>query len=69
MDIVTVTRVQIMDEAVCISDSADKFGKGINPSILLPAIVRYKGRLISELYSDNRSWRRKILNTNLINST
>ena len=32
---VMVTRVQIQDEAVCISNSANIFGKGIN-SIIFP---------------------------------
>ena len=42
----TATRVQILNEAVCISHSGDTFGKGMNPTILLPAmgnIVRQTG--------------------------
>ena len=31
---VTVTRVQIQDEAVCISHSANALGKSMNPTIL-----------------------------------
>ena len=41
----TVTRVQTLDETVCISHSADTFGKGMNPVILPPAIGKYQGRL------------------------
>ena len=33
----SATRVQILDEAVCISHSADTVGKGMHPTILLPA--------------------------------
>ena len=33
-----VTRVQIMDKAVCISFIANAFGKGMNPSILSSAM-------------------------------
>ena len=34
----TVTWVQILDEAVYISKSANTFGKGMNPIILPPAM-------------------------------
>ena len=37
-----VTRVQNLDEAVCISYSADTFETGMNPSILTPAMSKYK---------------------------
>ena len=30
----TVTRFQILDEAICISNSANIFGKGMHPTIL-----------------------------------
>ena len=33
----TVTRVQILDEAYCISHSTNTLGKGMNPIILPPA--------------------------------
>ena len=32
------TRVQFLDEAVCISLHTNTFGKGMNPSVLLPAM-------------------------------
>ena len=32
----TATRVQTLDEADCISQSTNTFGKGMNPIILLP---------------------------------
>ena len=32
------TRVQYLDEAVCISQSTNTFGKGMNPTILAQAI-------------------------------
>ena len=34
----TVTQVQILDDAVCISQSTDTLGKGMNPTILPPAM-------------------------------
>ena len=34
----TLTKVQIQDEAVCCSQSANTLGKGMNPTILSPAI-------------------------------
>ena len=33
-----VTTVQILDKAVCISHSANTNGKGMNPTILPPAM-------------------------------
>ena len=35
---VTATRVQTLDKAVCITDSASTFAKGIHLDILLPAM-------------------------------
>ena len=34
----TATRVQILDENDCISHSTNNHGKGMNPTILPPAI-------------------------------
>ena len=34
----TATRVQILDDAVCISHSANTLGKGMNPTILPQAV-------------------------------
>ena len=34
----TLTRVQILDEADCISHCTNTFGKGMNPIILPPAM-------------------------------
>ena len=39
------TRVQILDEAVCISHSANNLGKSLNPIILPPAVDKLLGRL------------------------
>ena len=36
----TATRVQIMDETDCISHSTNTLGKGMNPIILPPAMVK-----------------------------
>ena len=41
----TTTRVQNLKEAVCISHGANIFGKGMNPTILPPAIGKYWGIL------------------------
>ena len=39
-DMDTMTRVQILDEADCISNSTNNFGKGMNPIILTPAMSK-----------------------------
>ena len=36
----SVTRVQNLDKAVCISHHANTFGKGMNPTIILPAMSK-----------------------------
>ena len=36
----TVTRVQILDKAVCILNNVNTLGKGINSTILLPVMGR-----------------------------
>ena len=41
------TRVQVLDEAACISKSANTLGKRVNTSIPSPARGNYKGRLDS----------------------
>ena len=41
----TVTRVQVLDQAVCISHSTKILGKSIHPSILLPAIGKQWDRM------------------------
>ena len=38
-----VTRVRILDEAVCISHSTNGFGKGMNPTSLPPSTVGQTG--------------------------
>ena len=45
MDI--ATRVQILDETACISQSDNTLGKGMNPIILL-AVGKYWDRLCSQ---------------------
>ena len=40
-----VTRVQILDEADCISHTTNNLGKGNNPNILPPARSKLLGRL------------------------
>ena len=39
------TRVQILDQAVCISHSTDSLEKGMHPTILYPAINKSKSRV------------------------
>ena len=41
------TKVQILNEAICISHSANTLEKGMNPTILPPAKGKYLGRLNS----------------------
>ena len=41
----TVIRVQILDVVVCISHSANKLRKGMNPTVLHPAMGKLLGRL------------------------
>ena len=41
----TMTRVQIFDETVCISRSANTLREGMHPTILSKAIGKYLGRL------------------------
>ena len=43
----TVTRVQLLDEAVCILHSANTLRKGMNPTILLSTIGKKKCRKLS----------------------
>ena len=58
----TVTRVQIMDEAVCISHSANTFGKGMNPTILSSAIGKYKGSsLVWQLVLEKKNSKFKLV--------
>ena len=38
MEMDTATRVQILDETDCISQSTNTLGKGMNPIILPPAM-------------------------------
>ena len=40
----TAVRVQILDEALCVSHSTDTFRKGIHPIILPPAMVKTVGQ-------------------------
>ena len=40
IEVDTVIRVQILDEDVCLSHSANTLGKGMNPTILPPAMVK-----------------------------
>ena len=37
-EIDTTTRVQVLDKAICISFSANTIWKGMNPTILFPAV-------------------------------
>ncbi len=50
--VVTVTRVQILDESDCISHSTNTLGKGMNPIILPPAMYKIVGR------HEFKSWKR-----------
>ncbi len=40
----TATRVQILDETDCISQSTNTLGKGMNPIILPPAMGKIVGQ-------------------------
>ena len=40
-----MSQAQILDEAVCISLGANTFGKGMNPSVLPPAMSEEQDRL------------------------
>ena len=40
----TATRVQILDETDCISNSTNTLGKGMNPIILPPAMGKIAGQ-------------------------
>ena len=43
----SATQVQILAETFSISVHANALGKGMNPTVLLPAMGKYKGRLFS----------------------
>ena len=60
-------RVQTLDEAVCISQSAKTPANGKDPTILPPAMSRI-GWNLQPMYV-NWSWGRKTLNSNLLNFT
>ena len=47
----TVTRVQILDKAICISHSANTLGKSVNPNILPPAmgIREYTDKTVEQI--------------------
>ena len=40
----TATRIQFLDEAVCISHSANTIGRGMAPNFLLPAKDKIVGQ-------------------------
>ena len=57
----TATRVQILDETVCISQCTNTLEKGMDPIILPPAILVV-------LWYDNPSKKKKSLNSDQLNS-
>ena len=63
----TVTKVQILDETVCFSNSANILGKSMNSIILPPAMGRIVGQTRLFWYG-NRPRKRKTLNSDLLNS-
>ena len=58
------TQVQTLDEAVCITDSTNIHGKGMNSTILLAM-----GRLGFLFMVQQTNIREEKLNSNLLNST
>ena len=42
----TATRVQILDESVCISHNANTHGKGMTPTILPPLMGKIVGQTV-----------------------
>ena len=55
-----LSRVQILDKAVCISYSSNIFGKGMNPTILLTALTKSLRKPVLK--------KKRTLNSNLLNS-
>ena len=47
LEIDTAIQVQILGKAVCISYKTNTLGNGMNPSILLPAMGKLEGSLVS----------------------
>ena len=66
----TVTRVQILDEVICISYCADTLGIGMNSAILSPTQRLENSRVDCTLYPfyGNQSRRMKTLNLNQLKS-
>ena len=64
----TVTQVQTLNEAFCISYSVNTFGKVINPTILPPAMHKIVGQ--TELFKLGMATGLGVgkLNSNLLNS-
>ena len=42
----TASRIQILDESVCISHSTNTLGKGMNPTIFHPAMGKIVGQTV-----------------------
>ena len=62
--IVTAIRVQILDEAVCISDNTNIFGKGMNPTIIPPAMERLDSlTLVRQLVLEKENFESNMLNS------
>ena len=61
----SATQVQILNNAVSISHIANTLRKGMNPTILFPAI----GKIVEQTGLFNQPKRRKTLNSNQLDST
>ena len=59
----TVTRVRIFDETFSTSYSANKFGKGMDLTILPPAMDMQLGRPVSSIFYDNLEERNLCIET------
>ena len=59
----TATRVQILDDAVCISHYANIIGKGMNPT----NFPQTMGKIVEQTISLTLLWQGKTLNSNQLN--
>ena len=55
----SVTRVQILDEAVCISLCANSLEKSMNPCVFSPAISKYQGTWDSSALVRQQVWKKE----------
>ena len=65
------TRVQNLDEAICVSLHGNAFRKGMNQSLSPPTLAmgKYQSRQFSLGFLSNQSRKRKSLHSNLLSSS